>query len=318
MFFLLISTNKLWADISFPHRSNYKLLEQINNTTGVKITDNFRMAGDLRVWKYFVRDERQYYHGPGFWMDIFSEYQYDNKTTVNLQTVILNGSTSYGYNAGAIKPFLGIAHKVSERSEFRLFDLGRQTIGDGLLVEDKLMSGLLFSTNHQNEHYFRMIFPGTGLISIYGDAWVFDYYWKRDLLFGAYLFLISDNPVKLDFSEKVVSTYIKTQEDSVWIFDLGFAYDLRGVAYQVKSGVQYDNDKKFQYKFYGMYKYYHPKFMKTYQHKIGDNYFPYELTDHKFNTMENIYANRSGEVKTYGVDADFKYSFNAGHTHLIL
>ena len=108
--------------------------------------ENYALAADLHAFWNVNNNGDDYYHS-GYWFNSFFEYQPEAQITLNLKLSIFNPSNSYGYNAPArIVPFMAATWSPPTFFEMQFAlkggDLGRVTIGAGLLVEEKEMSGL--------------------------------------------------------------------------------------------------------------------------------------------------------------------------------
>ncbi|MBX2988753.1 MAG: hypothetical protein KF802_12735 [Bdellovibrionaceae bacterium] len=189
-----------WAYENFrPFTRNENLAEQVQGDPGrvLPSSDLYTLAADFRVWKYWPT-QSDYYHGPGYWADVFIEARPESNLTLNGQLSFLNGSSSDGYlSSQRILNLLGVTWYPDFWGEqkiwrLRFFDLGRQTLGAGLLVQDLEMSGLEISFAW-DDNFVRLMFPGTAVLRVDGDLMALEAE-KRwaDSRLGLSLFFIND------------------------------------------------------------------------------------------------------------------------------
>jgi hypothetical protein len=127
------------------------------------------------------------YHG-GFWIAPFLEYRPTASVAFNFKVPVFNPAYSYGVvSTTRVHPFVGFTwsrrypvERIEALPEWnarrfldwdlklRLFDLDRQTLGAGLTLEEKEMSGLEFLAR-KDIYRFRFIQDGTGGYTIAGD-----------------------------------------------------------------------------------------------------------------------------------------------------
>jgi hypothetical protein len=155
--------------------SNDHIREQVETTAWRVLPrgENYSLAADLHAFWNVNNGAGDYYHS-GFWANGFVEYKPDPQVTMNLKLSIFNPSNSYGYNSGArIVPFFAATWApppvLGMQFALRGLDLGRVTIGSGLLAEEKEMSGLQASLGNDVFNLV-LIKPGTSVYEISGDA----------------------------------------------------------------------------------------------------------------------------------------------------
>ena len=310
---ILLITCSYASEFTLLRHDNFNLLNQIKkNSKPLIINDKFRIAGDLHFWKYLGSKNDQYYHGPGYWLDAFMEYELHKNVIINLKASIFDPSTSFGYDNGQIKPFLGLTFILSPNSEIRLFDLGHQSVGDGLIVDQEQATGFLLKTKYKNKYFINIMFPGTSLLSTDGEIVSTEIYAQSFVQYGSSFILFNSQFKKqlIKINEQILTLFIKNKENSSLIYSSEIGHNLKGISFQFKFGIQKKSDTRFTYQAYFIYKEYHPSFLAAFQNKINYEYFPYELTEIKYNKLKNLYINAGGEIKAYGLNLNFLYNFS--------
>lgn len=158
-----------------------------------------------------------YYHG-GYWIDNFAEVNPWEKLAVNGKFVLYNPAASYGVAATSyIHPFVTVSWN-DDLGRFLPFDLqmksnffylDRQTLGAGLTLEDKEMSGILLELVH-GKLRLKFIQDGTGGYNINGDVHYLGLDFMENLLgvaifdyevnSPAFVTIFSSHPLIGDFS----------------------------------------------------------------------------------------------------------------------
>lgn len=154
-------------------------LEGDRNRTLPK-TDKFSMAVEAEVFQTSYGfgssndEEKDFYHGTGYWVPVRLEYQVSPETFVNLKSIFYSGTTSSGYGdrgTTGLLNFFGITYKPKTSlgdMYIRLIDLGRLTLGHGMFVDRKETSGAHFILKNGKTKY-RLLFEGTGGVTSVGD-----------------------------------------------------------------------------------------------------------------------------------------------------
>ncbi len=168
-----------------------------------------------------------FYHGTGYWLQTRVEIEPHENFRVNLRSIFFSGNSSAGYAAPiGFYNFLSLAAELPYTFlggdvTGRVLDLGRQTVGRGLLIQEREFFGGLFAWE-KNGHRVFLRGTGTGAIIHDDDTYNFEISLFRGLLgLGA-----------LHFGEKNRDGYqflYSTQQ----LFE-GFSYDL-------EAGVRREN-----------------------------------------------------------------------------
>ncbi|MBS1961454.1 MAG: hypothetical protein JST04_04505 [Bdellovibrionales bacterium] len=168
---------------AFPTR-NEKLHEQLEADPDRLIprTKFFAAAVDADFFKpaYLQKVDNAYsdnpYHGNGYWMETRFEFAPTDPIRLNLKLVPWLGSSSFGYAARAELFALAGAEwddrlfNTDWRFRFRASDLGIQSYGGGILVQDRPTNGGRVEFEHGN-FAFRQTVEGTGALAVAGDLY---------------------------------------------------------------------------------------------------------------------------------------------------
>lgn len=201
LFLIILTTIFLLSTKTTNARTvNFDLAPQIENDPNRTLPQgpNYSLAGDLKFFWNISKPEMDYYHS-GFWLNMFGEYRPLERMRLNLKLVAFNPSNSYGYNSPArVMPFLSAYYTESFfnsrlKGELVGFDLDRQTLAAGLLIDEKEMSGMIWRISVSD---FRLswIKPGTGVFNYEGDGSIQKLDFLNDLfgVYGAWLSLPED------------------------------------------------------------------------------------------------------------------------------
>ena len=156
-------------------KANENLLGEIQGDPDrlVPSSEHFSLAADGLIAYRSVAGV-DFFHGINYWLQVRSEARLNPYLTANMRTVLYAGSISYGYAAASglynlfgitgVLPydFAGGALKI------RALDLGRQTIGVGMLLQDKEINGLRLEWNHEGTQFLFRI-DGTGGFLVQDD-----------------------------------------------------------------------------------------------------------------------------------------------------
>lgn len=143
---------------------------------------------------YRVAWQFPYYHA-GYWMDNLFELRPVKKLAMNGRFIFYNPAMSYGaVSHFYFHPLMSFAWTDNLKDygladikiRFRLMDLDRQTLGAGLTLEQKEMSGVHFSLT-SGDFRFRYLQDGTGGYDISGDVNYLQLDYKDNLI-GLYAF----------------------------------------------------------------------------------------------------------------------------------
>jgi hypothetical protein len=132
-----------------------------------------------------VPGEFVYYHG-GYWLDTFAQIQPHEEFALNVQLALEQGASSYGTTAETrVLPFVAFKWERTWNeglsTQVQGFDLGAQTLGSGLILEEKRMSGMRNEIRSGDLRFVHML-EGTSSFQIDGDLWYLQADWKQERL----------------------------------------------------------------------------------------------------------------------------------------
>jgi hypothetical protein len=136
--------------------------------------------GNYNFYRY------DFYHGNGFWLNLRSEFKPVEDLSVNLKFDFTQGTSSNGPTFNAlIVPHVGITYR--EHSflgldwEFRLSDIDRQTLANGLFIEQKeTVGGSIVAKS--GDVRAKLMVDGTGSFRLDGGVMAFELSEANDLL----------------------------------------------------------------------------------------------------------------------------------------
>ncbi len=185
----------------FTHTRNEGLAEQLANQPWRVLpkTERYAFAVDTYLFKPWGHEE-YYYHGNGYWVNGWIEAKPTDDLALNMKLSAYNGASSYGYGrTDFFQPFFGVTWAPKFLPEawflnFRYFDLDRQTLGAGLLLEDKEMNGLAFALGRADWR-FKGIIDGTGGFYSFGDLYHSQLDWRQGLVGASLTFINYQTPL---------------------------------------------------------------------------------------------------------------------------
>jgi hypothetical protein len=146
----------------------------------------------------FYRSSEQFagwYHS-GYWADLLGEVRPFSTFSANARFVVYNPGASYGIvSETRIVPFMNFMWHdnltnlglFEAEASVRYFDRGRETIGAGLTIEEKEVSGITFELK-RGDFRFTHYWNGTGGYTIDGDLVGLQYDYLQDSI-GFYSFV---------------------------------------------------------------------------------------------------------------------------------
>jgi hypothetical protein len=111
--------------------------------------------------------EKDFYHGIGYWIQARTEFRPHEYFHLNVRSIFYSGSFSGGYTQPTgnyhLFSFYGIWPDpvAGGALEGRAMDIDRQTIGHGLMIEEKEMAGVYLKWSRDG-HSIRLLGEGTG------------------------------------------------------------------------------------------------------------------------------------------------------------
>ena len=165
-FFLVFSQ---LAEARYPSAlPNNNIKEEANNQDHRMIGEfeKFSLLTDGQIY-FRNTGEEEFYHYLGYWVQMRMEVRPHDYLTLNLRSIYYSGSVSSGYTAptGSYH-LLGVSGEWPIQSDAysftgRVMDLERQTLGTGLLIEEKETAGVWLRWEWKNG-YVKYLKEGTG------------------------------------------------------------------------------------------------------------------------------------------------------------
>lgn len=267
------------------------------------------MGGDN--FTYYKWD---YYHGNGYWLTARAEFIPVDRLSINLKTLITQGTSSNGpvYNA-MIVPLLALTyqeHVFGVDWETRLSDIGRQTVGTGIFIEEKdTMGGYVRA--HKGDVDLSLMVDGTGSYRIEGGIAAIDLTLWNGLIGTTVLVQEVDSAIR---PTQFTNTLYSTRR-----FENGFAYGAEGAFNQnAKAAMGYvsyegwlgdQREGGFHYFLKPQARYYGDRIMGNLAGRVAHNYISYEQNDKAFTNFMDImsYGNASS---AFALQTNLEYVFN--------
>lgn len=293
-------------------RSPYRILPRSPEYALAIDADFFKpvfLGGDN--FNYYKWD---FYHGNGYWITTRAEFRPVDRLSLNLKFLITQGTSSNGpvYQA-VVVPLAALTYHerlLGFDWTTRLGDIGRQTVGSGLFIEDKDTVGG-FVKGRRDQFEMGLMVDGTGSFRLEGGVLALESSMWNGIL-GATLM----------FQETSVVTrpppWTATVFSRRWFPEgLGYGveagtndYSWAGSAYllvdrwwgdQVEAGLHY--------RFKPQVRYYGKRIMGNLGGRVAHNYISYEQNDRAFTNFMNILS-VGDHVFTASAELNLEYVFN--------
>ena len=250
-----------------------------------------------------------YYHGNGYWLTARAEFKPVPNITLNVKTVFTHGNSSGGLGRFAlIYPLVGVTLEkdiFGLHWETRLSEIGRQTIGAGLFIEQKETEGGYFLISRDFVKYKLMV-DGTGSYNINGGVIAMELSLWNGLLGITSMF----NEVDPAFNPPMYIGTLYSKSDP----EEGFGYGVEVGGDELNwAGMAY-----FQYrqKWDKLQIWVKPQFRHYGSHVVGQvaknvtsTYMSYDQNDKPYTNFQDIFA-MGDSVNTYStqLNADYRVS----------
>jgi hypothetical protein len=217
-----------------------------------------------------------------------------------------NGASSYGFGAADyIQPFVGFSWTPrfvgpDWKINFRYFDLDRQTLGAGLLLENKEMNGLYFTVAY-GDFRFKSVIDGTGGFYREGDLYYQHIDWKEDLIGLSYAFINYENKVSFigdtetgravnEYGIPAVTLFSKAKLTEAWSVREEFGY--RNSRFAALAGLLWKSDESsgFRWSWENQARWSQAGFAEEWTGYIQHDYVSPETYDKSFTESRNIWA----------------------------
>lgn len=332
---MLCLSPKLHAFSAFSQETqNHDLRQQLQNDPSrrANLDGPVLWATDFRIFKQW--GSLEYYHGPGYWIDGFGEYSPFEDLTVNGHLILQNGSTSYGYlTTSSIYALPSVTWRPRMWSDrrnltLRFFDLGRMTVGTGLLIEDQEMSGFSAEFTLGENGWARFMFPGTSVINESGDLYAADIgfkprpYWTYGLT-SLYIYSFTRYDATADAYDvshsgtrdwsPQLSAYARFNDHRT-IAELEGGYRAGGFAGRVALGNDFSSSR-FSSRVQMLGRYFDENYLGTVGGSAYTAYRPYSLYERTYNNPR-IFLQTSfprSKIVTASAEAHAKYWLDDRH-----
>ncbi len=265
----------------------------------------FASSDTVDYYKY------DFYHGNGYWMTVRSEFKANPDLVLNLAFDITHGTSSNGPTYLAlIIPRVGITyrfhHFLGLDWETRLSDIGRQTIGNGLFIEQKETDGG-YITAKGDDFNAKLMIDGTGSYRLDGGVIVLDTSLWNGLI-GMTNFL-QETETATEAPGYMGTLYSRKR----WNDQFGYGVELGGDnvagAGMVYLEYLHSVNDRFHFSIKPQYRYYGHGILGGLPQHVQHNYVSYNQNDKPFTTLMNIFA-YGDRVDTYSALIDAEYIFN--------
>jgi len=250
-----------------------------------------------------------YYHGNGYWLTARAEFKPVPNITLNLKTVVTHGNSSGGLGSFAlIYPLVGVTLEkdiFGLHWETRLSEIGRQTVGSGLFIEQKETDGGYLLIRRDFVQYKLMV-DGTGSYNVNGGVIAMELSFWKGLLGITSMF----NEVDPAFNPPMYigTIYSKYNPDE----GLGYAAEIGGDKYNWASMayLQYRQTwNKFRMWLKPQFRHYGSDVVGQLAKHVNTTYMSYDQNDKPYTNLQDIFA-MGDSVNTYSTElnADFRVS----------
>ncbi len=306
-FLLLISPSLVFAGYpsALPNNDLRKELEGDSDRLIPK-SEHFVFGADGQAYHRFL-GSKDFYHGTGYWLQFRTEASPNEYFTANLRSIFYSGNSSAGYAAPiGFYNLLGLTGRWPSKIlggdlTGRVLDIERQTVGRGLLVQDREFFGGIFLWE-RNGHSIFLRGTGTGAIIHDDDTYNLEVSFFNELIglgalhFGekdrdGYQFIYSS----YNFSDAFSYDLEAGQRLKKWAGLVALNYTIDEGPFQINSRLE----------------------GRTYEDGFGDqlvgdidqDYVSYDQYDKSYTNAINVLT-ADDNVSVYALKLDLKYKFN--------
>lgn len=273
---------------------NNNLKSELESQPDRKITKSvewYSGAIDGHVYRRFLGSE-DFYHGGGYWIQARNELRHGNRFTLNLRSVFYSGSVSEGYTQPTgnyhLFGFSGTYPKAvfGGTMKIRAIDIERQTVGSGLVIEEKEIAGVVV-TWQNGPAKFSFIGDGTSTFKYDGDMrlWQLSLWNELVMIGGIYWFSDDeDDPFSLP-TYYYIGSKINLSKNIKMLTEMGIRRDspaqLVSIEYKKRIGT-FDLNTRAQWRNY------RSGFGYGFTRQIEHLYTSYDQYDKNFTNLANI------------------------------
>jgi len=251
-----------------------------------------------------------FYHGNGYWVSLRSEFKPVDRLTLNLKLNFTQGTSSNGPTFLAlIIPMVGVTYEenfLGFDMIARLSDIGRQTIGTGIFIEQKETNGGYFIAK-KGEFNAKVMVDGTGSFTLDGGIIATEF-----SMFSGFVGVSNYLQETATVVQPPAVTYtIFSKHD----FKDGFGYGAEAAfnsnAQAALLYLKYENTWWNQLRLFvkPQFRYYGHGILGNLPGNVENNYVSYDQNDKPFTNVSDIFS-FGDQVKTYSTQANLEYAFN--------
>lgn len=258
--------------------------------------------------------EKDFYHGIGYWIQARTEFRPHESFHLNVRSIFYSGSISGGYTEPTgtyhLVGFYGLwpGAVAGGKFEGRAMDLERQTIGHGLLIEEKEMAGVWFMWS-RNGHSLRLLGEGTGGLVLDDDLSNLEFQIFSGIFGGGLIGWSASEQSNLPANRAPLYYAISSYE-----FGFGIGYfaevGLRHSKYAGQLGLKSENEfGRLRLKSRLQGRYYDDGFGDEFVGAIQQTYVSYDQYDKRYTNASNIFVTDDNVFVTSAI-LDFEYEFS--------
>jgi hypothetical protein len=274
----------------------------------------FSAAADAQVYfRQLAKDD--FYHGAGYWVQARTEFRPSDLFQLNVRSIFYSGSISSGYTVptGQYNLF-GFSGTLPElvfggKLQVRAIDLERQTVGQGLIIEEKETAGVAFTWTRDNI-FLKVMKDGTGGL-VYGDDLtdIEGKFYNGLIGLGTLMWTapeqsgLAENRKPAYFVNSTHSLFELGKSNMDYVAEVGWRYSKMGALFGLTTEGSLD---RLRYKSRLQYRSYSDKFGKDFVGEIDNMYISYDQYNKRYTNAGNIFT-KDDNVRAYSLVADLEY-----------
>ena len=304
---ILLFNQSLWANYpaALPN-ANLKNEIKGDNERLIPQMEYFSFAVDGQAYHRFLGNN-DFYHGTGYWLQIRSEASLHEYFTANLRTILFSGTSSNGYAEPiGFYNLLGLTGKWPTKVfggtfSGRVLDLGRQTVGRGLLIQEREFFGGIFIWE-KNSHKVFLRGTGTGAIVHDDDTYNLEISFFKDLIgLGALHYGEKDRS-----GYQFIYSHYHFLDSLSYDFEIGMREKKLGLMAALNFKASSENwiiDSRLEGRSY------EDGFGEDLVGQISQDYVSYDQYDKPYTNIMNAFVS-DDELTVYALKLNLQYKFN--------
>lgn len=294
---------------------NNNLESEVHDEADRKIpqTDWFSAAIDGHSYLRTL-GTKDFYHGVGYWIQGRTEFRPHDSFHLNVRSVFYSGSFSGGYTEPTGNYHLFGLYGLWPQSiaggkfEGRAMDIERQTIGHGLMIEEKEMAGVWLKWS-RGDHYVKLLGEGTGGLLLGDDMANLEFQTFGGFFGGGTIWWTASEQSNLPQNRAALHYLTSSHEigNTIKYFaEVGF----RDSKYAGLLGLKVENAiGQLRLKSCIQGRYYDDGFGNNFVGAIQQMYVSYDQYDKRFTNAANVFV-VDDNVYVYSLVLDLDYEFN--------